>query len=151
MSLTLSSISPKAGAAFSPNLHSFLRRNFKNSLDRVEIRPIKGKRRELYIGSFSPEHKRFHAVALNRVLAYGARAHMVSYSLESFRAPLANFWREYTRLGRCHIDQHHKMGFIDKQWDTAPNGKLRQCMWCGFMQKAELRRRVFTDKVWVPA
>ncbi|MCK9394266.1 MAG: hypothetical protein M0Q44_01580 [Methylobacter sp.] len=50
-----------------------------------------------------------------------------------------DFWNRYTDIGRCAIDQEHKIYFVgdDTRWRTA--GDHRECLWCGTHAQRQLR------------
>jgi len=125
-------INPKLGPKYSPNLHAWVRKNWKDSATKIVVtRPDNEGLR--YIGLL---HKDFwmSGTRLNAVLCNGAKEKTWALSPEhhSLKAGIdGTFWKRYMRDGRCAIDADHTMVFIgdETRWKTEEG--TRECQWCG--------------------
>jgi hypothetical protein len=144
--LDISSISPKAGARFSPNLHAWVKKHFHGS----RFRPKAFMReKDILIGYVVLGD--FTGSSLSSILAWGAKTQMFCLGgghrpTRKFRL-LEDFWPKYVELGRCHIDPGHVTSFVDKRWDERP--RKRTCLWCGHVQRKVVKRRTVVETVWV--
>jgi len=143
----IADVAPDLAAAYSPNLHQWLRRHGTGRkegvvLDRVYRIRADSKLADYYgagalvIGSPFAAYEGdtdVSAVRLMEVLCHGADASRVCLagglgSLEE----LPDFWTRYQQIGRCAIDAEHKMKFVDSGRYAACDG-VQTCQWCGQM------------------
>lgn len=147
---SIADLSPDLNAAYSPNLHQWLRRHGTGRkeglvLDSVYRVRARSKLAEHYgdgafvIGSPYAAYEGdtdVSGVHLMNVLCHGADASRVGLAgaLESLEE-VADFWTRYQQIGRCAIDPEHKTSFVDSVRYTAANG-VETCQWCGHQHRA---------------
>lgn len=159
--LTLSQICPTKSAAFSPNLHKWMRRHahfFKEGgvMDTVfRVRP-EGKLAEsfgpgtLLIGQAYAQYKGdadFSGVRLMAALCQGADAGRFCYiGAMNGLEELKGFWDGYLKVGRCAIDPEHREHFMGDRFRM--DGDTRTCLWCGAKHERVLTPRTVFDESW---
>ena len=126
----LPQIDPRLGSKYSPNLHGWIRKNWKNSgLSLVVTTPINGDGVR-YIGV---EHAdgRISRRPLTNELCHRGASFIWAIPLKGLAVVDPDFWATYIRDGRCAIDPEHQIDFLDseKRWKT--EGDVRACQWCG--------------------
>ena len=130
----LSELSPSVNPRYSPNLYRWL--NNKQSLFH-QLQIYTDRDGVLYIGWLDDEAADvwFTGARLMAVLCYGTKERMWAHTPMQVRkmglTVLPDFWTKYREVGRCVIDPHHSMWFIDEatsRWDPAHPGV---CQWCG--------------------
>lgn len=120
------------GDKYSPNLNAWLKQWAKNCavLPSVYETPDR-----LMIG-FTPvsSDTDFIGGPLISVLCNGAKQSTFCVVKKGEWKQLPNFWSDYIKIGRCAIDQDHRMFFIgdDDRWKA--HGDVRVCQWCGHEQ-----------------
>lgn len=131
----LADIDPDVHGKYSKNLFLFL----KKSQGVFHLMQVYSDRDGvLYIGWLDGSDEEgiwFTGTRLIAVLCNGSRERMLAYSpgdVKRMRLTVfPEFWEKYKAIGRCTIDQHHSMWFIDEavsRWDPANPGV---CQWCG--------------------
>lgn len=151
--IDLASISPAAGAKYSPNLHRWMKREFKfgRRAQAFFIARDGGNESRSIIIGYEPKSWPGDVIGatLSDVLS-GGRVREGHYTGERWKPkPLPGFLQGYAKWGRCYIDPSHTMWFRDPRWTE--HGDRRVCLWCGISQRKETRERVVVDERWVAA
>lgn len=159
--LTLAQIFPSKSAAFSPNLHKWMRRHahfFKDGgvMDTVfRVRPGSKLAESfgagtLLIGQAYAQFKGdmdFSGVRLTAALCQGAEAGRYCYvGAMSSLEELKGFWDDYLKIGRCAIDTEYREHFMGDRFSM--DGDTRTCLWCGATHERVLTPRTVFDESW---
>jgi len=125
--LDIAAVNPKNGTKFSPNLYQWLTKRDTRRLRKNAV-VCKDKDGKLFVGALDDGW--LHGSNLMRVLCVGGKAEVFAFYLGAHEE-IANFWQRYMEIGRCAIDQDHRMYFTgdDARWKT--EGDTRHCQWCG--------------------
>jgi hypothetical protein len=132
-------IDPRLGPKYSPNLHAWIRRNWKTTAHQIVATKPSGEfQKHLYIGILH-DGRWISGSHLREVLGHGARAK--TWALNSPNEIDPTFWPRYIRDGRCAIDPDHTMHFIgdETRWKVTPakhlhrrrTPEMREFLWCG--------------------
>lgn len=143
--IKLSAIAPSNSAAFSPNLHRWMKSRghiyrgggFADTVYRIrpetELARVYGAG-TLMIGSPYNQYEGdtdFSGSMLMAALCVGAGAGRFCYigaMLDLDEVP--GFWDRYLEVGRCAIDPDHEEFFIGGD-RYSRSGQTRTCLWCG--------------------
>ena len=156
--MTLADLAPKKSAAFSPNLHKYLKERghfFKDGglLDGVyEVLPDTKAAEQFGAGTLLlgyPDVGFFTGARLMAVLCNGREAARYAYPCGSGLKFLEGFWDSYLKVGRCAIDPDHQMHFMADRFSVHSDGDGRDCLWCGHQQRKVVTPRVVHDTTWV--
>jgi hypothetical protein len=126
--LDVAAIHPSRGAKYSPNLHKWLTQRGRRHMAWTS-RVYSDAAGVLWIGML--DNGDLFGCRLMQVLCNGAKAFHACWVGLGPLVELADFWTNYTAIGRCAIDPGHKMYFTgdDTRWQTT--GDHRECLWCG--------------------
>ncbi len=125
----LPQIDPRLGSKYSPNLHAWIRKNWKNSgLPLVVTTPRSGDGVR-YIGVERADGW-ISGTRLTNVLCHRGASFIWANPLNGLEVD-PDFWANYIRDGRCAIDPEHQIYFSwsETRWKT--EGEVRECQWCG--------------------
>lgn len=61
---------------------------------------------------------------------------------------LKTFWQRYLKVGRCALDPKHEMSFVNGAGRWKREGQVRECQWCGQVQRMKMLREVIKHEVW---
>ncbi|MYM92676.1 hypothetical protein [Duganella vulcania] len=160
--LTLKQLAPSVSAAFSPNLHSWMRAKahfYKGGgvLQTVyRVKPDTKLAKEFGAGTLmigfpeDPTEKGFVGVRLMSVLCQGTKAGDYYYlGMAPMLEEVEGFWDQYLKVGRCAIDPEHKEGFMADRYSM--DGDVRTCRWCGAKHERVLTPRTVFDETWKSA
>lgn len=147
-------LEPKKSAAFSPNLHKYLKEKghfFKDGglLDGVyEVQSGTKAAEQFGAGTLLlgyPDDGFFTGSRLMAVLCNGRQADRYAYPCGSGLKFLEGFWDSYLKVGRCAIDPDHQMHFMADRFSVHSDGDGRDCLWCGHRQRKVVTPRVVHD------
>lgn len=160
--MKLKDITPSVSAAFSPNLHRWMKSRGHEYRDggvaETVYRVIPGTRLAkefgagaLFIGCPYNQYENdtdFSGSLLVAVLCNGSKATRYCYvgaapSLEV----VEGFWDSYLRVGRCAIDPEHKENFHGSE-RYSMDGDVRTCLWCGEQHQKTVTQRTVFDESW---
>lgn len=137
-------IHPAINPKFSPNLHAWIRKQWKNTEPPIVVtNPVDGIR---YVGIMFDDGW-LHGSRINAVLCSGAKEK--TWAIAPGHSMLANgidhtFWDRYILDGRCAIDPEHQQVFIgdETRWLVVPakgnQPERRECQWCGHHVQVKL-------------
>lgn len=143
--LDISSINPKLGTKYSPNLFKWLKKRGKEHRQWTS-RVYTDKHGYLMIGY--PDDSFFIGSNLITVLCNGSNAESFAICRIMPVKEVDGFWDRYIEVGRCAIDPKHDMVFQndDERWETT--GDSRVCRWCGEKQVRKSWKEVVTHYKW---
>lgn len=153
-------IDPKIKESYSPNLHKYVKRFYKEMGNHRFPDVFADDRKDgflaglLYIGYMDTEKgpNGFVGARLNRVLGCGASV----YSRErgwfiglgpSNMTRVDGFWERYLDIGRCEIDREHKTYFVNDNGRYIMDGDMRTCTWCGAKHKRRIEIKTYTKEI----
>ncbi|AHJ13110.1 hypothetical protein [Sulfurospirillum multivorans] len=132
---TLQLISPKHGDKFSPNLHKWLKENFRER--EFETKVFINNDGARFIGFFDDDGW-FYGSNLMGVLCNGKKECTGAYQPSSVKdyQEIQGFWDNYAKDGRCAIDPEHEEHFRgNTRW--IEHGNVKTCTWCGFVKESK--------------
>lgn len=157
--LKLAQIAPEKSAAYSPNLHQWMRAKahfYKDGgvLQTVyRVKPGTLLAKELGEGTLMigyPDNgndKGFTGIRLMATLCQGAKAGSFYYiGMARMLEEINGFWDQYLSVGRCAIDPAHEEGFLGERFSLS--GDTRTCLWCGSKHDRVLTPRTVFDESW---
>jgi hypothetical protein len=148
-------IDPKLHPRYSPNLHAWIRKHWKNSGLSLKV-TTKIDERNLYV-VVSYEDGWASGASLNALLGNGTSERIWAFgpNFPGFESGFdETFWARYIRDGRCAIDEHHQTDFVGDHTRWKVSGGVRECQWCGHHVQVKLdwTETVVTPHfAWVPA
>ena len=154
--LLVTDLEPKKSAAFSPNLHKYLKEKghfFKDGglLDGVyEVQSGTNAAEQFGAGTLLlgyPDDGFFTGARLMSVLCSGRDAERYAYPCGSGLKFLEGFWHSYLKVGRCAIDPSHTELFRASRFREHESGRI--CLWCGHHQRKVIKPRVVQETTWV--
>lgn len=131
----LKQISPANGDKFSPNLHKWLKKNFREH--EFETKVFINNNGMKFIGFFD-EDGWFYGSNLIGVLCNGEKEKTWAYPPNHAKnhQEIKGFLDAYIKDGRCAIDPEHKEYFRgNSRWSKYDNIKV--CTWCGFQKETK--------------
>lgn len=81
-----------------------------------------------------------HGMRLLQILGNGTSVGMYAIPPGWNAVLLPDWWENYIKGGKCHIDPEHRLYAGSERWQT--NGKTRTCLWCGQWHEQQHKRRV---------
>lgn len=160
--MTCKDISPSISAAFSPNLHRWMKSRGHAHRDggvaETVYRVLPGSRLvkefgagTLFIGCPYDEYEGdsdFSGSLLMVVLCNGSKATRYCHvgAVPSLEV-VEGFWDLYLKIGRCAIDPEHKEHFHSSERYSVA-GDVRTCLWCGEQQQNIVTERIVLDESW---
>ena len=150
--MVLTYTDPKKSAAFSPNLHKYLKEKghfFKDGglLDGVyEVQSGTKAAEQFGAGTLLlgyPDDGFFTGARLMSVLCSGRDAERYAYPCGSGLKFLEGFWHSYLKVGRCAIDPSHTGLFRASRFREHESGRI--CLWCGHHQRKVIKPRVVQE------
>ena len=154
--LLVTDLEPKKSAAFSPNLHKYLKEKghfFKDGglLDGVyEVQSGTNAAEQFGAGTLLLGYQDegfFTGARLMAVLCNGQEADRYAYPCSGGLKFLDGFWDSYLKVGRCAIDPSHIEHFMASRFREHESG--RECLWCGHTQRKVMTPRVVHETTWV--
>lgn len=160
--MALKDIAPTISAAFSPNLHRWMKSRGHAYSDGgvaetvYRVLPDSRLAKEfgagtLMIGSAYDQYegdKDFSGSLLISVLCNGSKA--IRYCHVGAMPSLGvveGFWDRYMKVGRCAIDPEHAQHFHGgERYSEA--GDVRTCLWCGEKHQKIVTPRTVLDESW---
>lgn len=137
------------GEKYSPNLNNWLGKNQRRSAPSV----FRWQEGGHYIG-WREDDGWFSGTRMMAVLCDGRKAQIYAHVPEwgSKLIEVPDFWERYAKIGRCAIDEAHKISFIGDETRWAVDGDTRECLWCGNCRQTLLRWQETVDhKAWETA
>ena len=131
--LDIKAIKPTLHEKYSLNLYNWLTK--RGRTDRAKRSKVyRDKQGALWIGYFYSDEPNtwFSGAKLIQVLSQGNRSMSgawIDVNPQKLKE-LKNFWRDYTRIGRCAIDKKHLMWFRQSSNRWHVEGENRTCNWC---------------------
>jgi hypothetical protein len=158
--LTLDLINPKISDKYSPNLFKWVKETTKAKplFYLVEnLVAYRDKHGGIYVGYTSPnsceaDKNWISGMPLGQVLGSGnLPSRWRLFAIETAgMTQLKNFWKEYSKHGRCAIDKQHARWFIGDETRWLTKGNTRSCQWCGkAKQRLVKRKEVIIHEDWV--
>lgn len=157
--LKLAQIAPGKSAAYSPNLHQWMRvkahfyrdGGVLQTVYRVKsgtsLAKMKGEDTLMIGYPDGSDDKGFIGIELIAVLCQGAKAGSFYYiGIAGMLEEVFGFWDQYLSVGRCAIDPAHKEGFLGERFSLS--GNTRTCLWCGSKHERVLTPRTIFDESW---
>lgn len=158
--LKLAQISPEKSAAYSPNLHRWMRVKahfYKGGgvLQTVyRVKPGTSLAKEMGAGTLmigypgdSGDEQGFVGIRLMAALCHGAKAGSFYYiGMTNLLEEVEGFWEQYLKVGRCAIDPAHQEHFMGDRYSM--DGDIRTCLWCGAKHERKLTSRTVFDESW---
>lgn len=147
-------IDPKISLKYSPNLHAYIRRNFKSSPRNIVVtkKDSSGFR---HVGVYHDYDGWLSGARIMSVLCLGKEEQV--WAIRPPHEIDQTFWDRYIEHGRCAMDPDHQTAFLggDARWlvtEGANGPERRECLWCG--QHTQVMKR-WTETVekskWVTA
>jgi hypothetical protein len=160
--LKLKDIAPSVSAAFSPNLHRWMKAHghayTNGGVAQTVYRVIPNSRLSkdygdgtLLIGCAYNQYEGdtdFSGSLLKAVLCNGAKATSYCYAgaMRSLEV-VSGFWDDYLKVGRCAIDPSHEDHYLGgDRYSVA--GDIRTCLWCGEKHQKIMTPRTVFDESW---
>ena len=154
--LTAKQLAPSVSAAFSPNLHKYLKSRghfYKDGglLDAVYV-ALPDTRAEKWFGAGTLvlgylDDDFFVGTRLLSALCNSSQAERGAHPCTSGLELVEGFWDSYLKIGRCAIDPAHQEHFQADRFREHADG--RECLWCGHRQRKVVMPRVVYDTTWV--
>lgn len=138
------------GDKFSPNLNAWLRGTQQRNLGLHDMFVDADGAR--WLGQID-EDGWFIGSCLASILTRGGRALVGTWFPASDGLTRdADFWKRYSNIGRCAIDERHRMHFIGGDTRWVGNEDRRSCVWCGAFEQVRERWVEKVDRErWVAA
>jgi hypothetical protein len=137
---------------YSPNLHTWIHKNWLKAGERVVVTNDPGMNR--YIGLLH-EDGWMSGTRLAAVLVNGAKETVWALQPNHHSVKLGvdeTFWQRYIQDGRCAIDPGHLVYFVDEETRWKVTGGVRECLWCGHHVQVKLDwTETVNHSAWVPA
>lgn len=144
--VNLEAIHPSRGEKFSPNLHQYLKRLRPNILPFQQV--YHAADGTLYLGWMDDHY--LNGCKLISALCNGGKTETWAFPIAHELTLIPDFWDRYTAIGRCAIDEDHKMYFIgdNNRWKEV--GEERCCTWCNdAKQRKVVETEVVKKECWV--
>jgi hypothetical protein len=154
--LRLADIAPNKSAAFSPNLHKYMKTHghFYRGGGTIEgvYKVRAGTKAAEVFGAgtlmlgFPDEDGYFIGTRMISALCHGSKAERAAYPYGKGVELVEGFWDRYLEVGRCAIDPDHNENFMADRFSM--DGDTRTCLWCGAKHERVLTPRTVFDESW---